>query len=223
MVVGKSEINPKAIDLAIEQAEHGHRGEIFPLILKQSDFYPAAHFRCALLLGLSIPMAMYYLPFEFPDPIWYLWAQIPALILGYLLCYHAKFKKFFTTKAEIEEEVYQKSVESFLEFNLNKTKNNTGVLIMISLLERRVKILADHGFDKIMSEKDWHALAITLSQEVKKGNLQQGLITTIESIGKIMSLHFPLREGEENTNEVPNSIASHTLEKSKQANLQSQD
>jgi putative membrane protein len=223
VAAGKDSLNTELIEKAVQSAEHGHHGEIFPLILKQSDFYPAAHFRSALLLALITPMTMYYLPYEFSDPIWYLWAQIPALIMGYLLCYHRKLKRFFSTRSELDEEVHQKAVESFLEFGLTKTKKSSAVLIMVSLLEHRVKILADHGYEKFMSEKDWSVFASNLAQEIKKNNLEQGIIDTIEEIGKVMLKHFPLKEGEINHNELADSSSAHTHEKTTQENLKAQD
>lgn len=212
MAVGKKQIKREAIEQAVKQAEHGHHGEIFPLILKQSDFYPASHFRSALLWALAVPMGMYYSPFEFSDPIWYLWAQIPALLFGYCLAYFSSVKRFFSTRSEIEEEVAQKAVESFIEYGLHQTKNKTGVMIIVSLLEHRVRILADSAYDEIMKEDDWKALTKNLATEIKKNNLSQGMIETIEEVGRIMLRHFPLKEGEVQQNEIANSEASHKLE-----------
>ena len=205
MAVGKKDIDIKLIESAVHEAEQGHHGEILPLILKQSDFYPAAHFRSALFLAIITPLIMYYLPIYIADPIWYLWGQIPALLIGYLLAYSEFFKRFFSTKAEFNEEVHQKAVESFMDYNLHKTKKDAGVLIMISLLEHRVKILADHGFDEIMNHKDWKTLSSGLAVEIKNNKLNEGLRDTIFEIGKIMLKNFPLENGEKYINEIPNT------------------
>lgn len=208
VAVGKKDINTKLIESAVHEAEQGHHGEILPLILKQSDFYPAAHFRSALFFAIFTPLIMYYLPIHIADPIWYLWGQIPALLIGYLLAYTDIFKRLFSTSAEFNEEVHQKAVESFMNYNLHKTKKDAGVLIMISLLEHRVKILADHGFDEIMNEKDWKALTNGLASEIKNNKLNEGLRDTIFEVGKIMLKNFPLSDNEKYTNEIPNTTES---------------
>ena len=48
------------IEEAINKAESKTSGEIVPVILAQSDFYPAAHFRLALLCGILFSLICYF-------------------------------------------------------------------------------------------------------------------------------------------------------------------
>ena len=99
---------------AIKEVELTTSGEIVPVILKQSDFYPAAHFRLALIMGILFSIVCYY-SYDFDDPIALIWIQIPGMLLGYLLAYIPFVKRIFTTSREMQEEVYQRSLEVFYE------------------------------------------------------------------------------------------------------------
>lgn len=199
-----SEIEKENIKNAIAEAEKTTSGEIVPMLIQKSDFYPASHFRAALLLGLLIPMIMYYIPYDFDDPIWYLWAQLPAILIGYLLAYHPRVKKFFSTKAEISEEVRQKAIESFFYNNLHHTKERTGILIMISMLERRVEILADSGINMKVEKNTWNKVVKNLTKSIKSGSLANGFIESINECGNILTEHFPAEK--ENVDELSNEV-----------------
>jgi putative membrane protein len=107
-------IDKEKIKLAIKEVELKTSGEIVPVILSQSDFYPAAHFRLALIIGIFSSLICYY-TYDFDDPILLIWSQVLGLIVGYLLAYLPFLKRIFTTQKEINEEVYQRSLEIFYE------------------------------------------------------------------------------------------------------------
>lgn len=194
----------KRIEEALQKAEAKTTGEIVPMVLSKSDLYPAAHFRLAILCAMSVSMIMYYIPWQFNDPIWYLWAQIPALILGHLLAYNHKIKRFFSTGAELDEEVHQKAIQSFFYNNLHHTNDRTGILIMVSLLEHRVEVLADSGINAKVEKGHWDNLTKNLIKEIKGDRLLEGLIHAVEECGELLSKHFPAQE--ENPNELPDSL-----------------
>lgn len=112
---------------------------IYEMVVRNSDVYPAAHFRSGLLLTGIISTILYFLPFTMGDPILLLYVQAGAFLLGYLLAYGKKWKRFFTTNKEMREEVYQRALECFYEYGLN-SKNNS-VLVFASVLERRIEFI----------------------------------------------------------------------------------
>jgi len=150
------------------------------VIVDKSDAYPAAHFRLAILVSLTTSMGLYFFPWSFSDPIWYLYAQIPALLVGYFLASKKGFKRFFSTSSELHEESYQKAIEYYYEHNLKSD------LLFISLLEKKVHLI---NFNKeSQNPKDDKKVIATLAKNVKKIGLRQALENYIESLPTQSSL-----------------------------------
>ncbi len=196
----------KKIEDAVSKAEELNKLEIIPMILKQSDFYPAAHFRCALLFALATPMIIYQLPISIENPVIYIWSQLPALFIGYLLPYKSKIKRFFSTRSELKEEVHQKAIESFFIHNIHQTKERTGILIFISLLEHKIEILTDIAVKEKFSKQELKKIIKSISYNLKKKNLIEAIVSGINECGELGRRYFPLNKEEENKNELSDKV-----------------
>lgn len=184
---------------AIKSAETKTSGEIVPVVLSKSDFYPAAHFRLAMIVGILFSFICYY-TYDFDDPIMLLWIQIPGMISGYLLAHIAFLKRLLTTKAEMNEEVHQRALEIFHEHSVSMTKDRTGIMIYISLLERKVEVLADCGINSKVEKDYWDKLVAKLLIQIREGHLVQGLVSAIEQCSQSLEKSFPIQA--DDTNEI---------------------
>lgn len=193
----------KKIENSVTEAEKTTSGEIVPVILKVSDLYPAAHFRAALVMGILFAFASYLVgPDE--DPLYYLWMQVPGMIAGYLVAYLPVIKRLFTTKREMTEETYQKALEIYFENGVSMTRDRTGILIFLSLLERKVLVLADAGINEKVAKNHWDELVGKLLGRIKKGQLVEGLCDAIKVCGEDLSQNFPIKA--DDTNELSNKV-----------------
>lgn len=199
-----SDDQTKKIEQKIHEVEKLTSGEIIPILLKQSDFYPAAHFRSAIVIGILSVLIFSFIQEEPYNPLWLLWIQFAGFIVGYFLAYLPSCKKLFSKKDEMDEEVYQKGLQLFFENNLHTTKDRTGILVMVSLLEHKIEILADEGINKKVEKDTWSNLLIPFPEMVKKGDFVEGLIEIIDKCGKILEEKFPIKDGD--TNELPNKL-----------------
>lgn len=187
----------KLIKEAILDVELKTSGEIVPVILSQSDFYPASHFRLALIVGFLASIICYY-TYNFDDPITLIWIQIPGMLIGYVLAYIPFIKRIFISKKEIQEEVHQRSLEVFYENKVSMTRERTGIMIFISLLERRVEVLADCGINEKVSKDYWNELVASLSSQIGKGNMIGGVVASIKVCGEALSESFPIKDNDKN-------------------------
>lgn len=181
----------------IREAELKTSGEIVPVILSKSDFYPAAHFRLALFFALLFSVLTYNF-YDFDDSIVIIWSQIPGMIIGYLLAYIPFFKRFASTSSEMQEEVYQRAVEVFHQSNVSKTKDRTGIMIFISLLERRVEVMADSGISTKLPEDYWQDIVTKLIANIRQGRTISGLSESISECGQKLIEFFPIQSDDEN-------------------------
>ena len=63
-------------------------------------------------------------------------------------------KRLVASKNRIAEAVHILALASFSEYGLHYTREHTGILILVSLLEHRVEVLADRGINAKVEKRD---------------------------------------------------------------------
>ena len=137
------------------------------VIAAKSDHYPAAHFRAAILCSFSASMLLYFIPWNFHDPIWYLYVQVPALMLGYILASSPTLKSMLSTNGEKKEEVYQMALETYHD---NVPVIATNRLLYLSLLEGRLEYISLHHHTK-EEEQELRGIIKSFVRTLKKKSL----------------------------------------------------
>ncbi len=180
----------KRIEAAVIEAEKRTSGEIVTVVLGRSDSYPGARWRLAVAFYL---LSALILMISIPDlnPIWYLWAQLPALGLGYALGSFTAFQRWFLSDEKMDEEVKQRALQAFYSMGLDATRGRTGVLILVSMLEHRVEILADQAIHQKVSKDTWIRVVDELVDRIREGQLGSGLQAAVLECGRILEDHFP--------------------------------
>ena len=102
-----------------------------------------------------------------------------------------RLKLVFIGPHRKEETVHQRAIQAFYEKGLNQTKHHTGVLFFLSLLERKVWVLADKGIHGKMDDTTLNRFANMVSQGIKDGRACEALCQAIEGIGELLAEHFP--------------------------------
>ena len=180
----------------IKEAELKTSGEIVPVLVSKSDSYLYTHYMNSLIfsfLGLLLSRSS-LLNVEVNQIILIF---IFALI-GFFLPYINDYKKLLLTKKEIEEEVHQRTLQAFFNNHLHKTKDGTGVLIFISLMEKRINIIGDHGINEKVGQSFWDSELDILAKSLKDEKVTDGLLQVIEQIGDKLAEHFPIQHDDEN-------------------------
>lgn len=189
----------------IEEAEKKSDSEMVPMIVSRSDNYPAAHFRSAIIISFLFSLGLYFSPLSIINPIYFLWIQVPGLLLGYYLANIPAITRLLITKQEVEYEVTQRAIEAFFEHNLHTTEQHNGVLIFISLLEKKIKIITDIGVKKKVDQKIWDEIIFQFTEKVHKGEFVEALKNTIMATSDILENYFPA-SGKQKKNELRDDI-----------------
>jgi putative membrane protein len=192
------------IEKLITEAELKTKSELVPMIVHHSDIYPAAHFRAAIIMSFLFSLILYFSPLSIINPIYFLWIQLPGLYVGYLLGHIPLIKRALITKDEVNHEVTQRAYEAFFHHNLHITKEHNGVLIFVSVMEKKIKIITDVGINKKIEQKIWDDIISDFAKYIRNGKFIQGLQETIKATSAVLENYFPA-EGEA-LNELKNDL-----------------
>jgi putative membrane protein len=184
------------IRAAVAAAEEGTRGEIVPMVVLASGRYEATHLLGALLALLTLS-AMLILEREDwgskYSPALMLIFVVLAYALGNLIGSLPTLLRWLTPDDHMDLQVRRRAEAAFYEHGLHKTREASGILIMISQLEHRVQILADRAINEKVPPKTWDAVVQRLVQSMKDGRPTDGLCQAIKQCGELLAVHFPAR------------------------------
>lgn len=144
------------------------------------------------------------LPFQLKDEFRYIvmygiFIFIPLIIILYVVFFvmlsKIKFlKRIFLTNKQSEYEVRERALTSFFEHRLYNTKDETGILFLISLLEKKVFVLADKGIYEKIKQETLDNYAKNISKGIKEKRPAEALAGTIIECGKILKEFFPVKK-----------------------------
>lgn len=188
----------------IEEVEQSTSGEIVPLVVDASYDYPRAEIIGAGTLSLATAV---FLSWAFGGES--IWVFLPLFLIGYplfqlLIRNLPSLRRRLIHPTEIDAEVEEKALVAFIEHGLHKTRDQTGILILISLFEHRVRVLADQGINDLVPEGTWDQLVADVTAGIRDGSACEALCREIRLCGDLLAQHFPVRD--DDTNELPNLI-----------------
>jgi len=109
-----------------------------------------------------------------------------------------------SSKSDQKEALRSRAIKEFSKLGMYNTKDKTGVLIMVSIEERMVQVLAGNGINSVVPENTWPSLVQRITEGIKAGNPAQGIILAVTDIGTMLSEKFPIKP--DDSNELSNVI-----------------
>jgi len=95
----------------------------------------------------------------------------------------------------------QRAADLFASLGVWDTEENSGVLIYVQLVDRRVEIVADRGIAARVPQAEWDAICRGMEAAFGAGDYRSGALLAIQRAGVLLNLHFPA--GAKNPNELP--------------------
>lgn len=96
----------------------------------------------------------------------------------------------------------QRAAELFRQHGVDRTREATGILIYVQLLDRRLEILADHGIATCVAQAEWDAICRAVETEFAAGRYANGLHLAVDRATALLARHFPA--GDDNPDELAN-------------------
>ena len=190
---------------AVIAAESKTAGEIVPMIVTSSARYTEIEL-LGLIVGLFAGMIAEGIWSDpWGSPFLNLWPVVGAL-LGFLLCRILFVKRLLVAKSRVAEAMHATCLAAFTEHGLHYTRDHTGILILISLLEHRVEVLADRGINQKVAPGTWDEVVKILTAGLKSGQACDAFCKAIERCGDILAAHFPRQANDRD--ELPNRLVT---------------
>lgn len=186
---------------AVRIAEKKTSGEIVPMVVLSSS--PVGHVPMLVTLFASVIFLLIgnwaHFGFYFPNWIWSLLILLPGFyFIGSLMKRNLTVQRFLTNDQDESDNVFRRAQLEFYQQKLQKTKDRTGILIFVSLMERQVIVLADKGISERLPQSTWDEVVQLIIQGKKSGNLADGMIAGIQKCGELLTEKFPVQSHDQN-------------------------
>lgn len=213
-----------AVESAIRQAESRTSGEIVAMVVEKSSsyrdidvmagiifsaliaVYPAGivYTASAAILRKIIPSMSWLV--QVPDTARFITGIISFMIFTAVLYLPLKFlfrnfagiKRHLLPAGRIELEVKDRAIRAFHEHGLANTRDATGVLFMISLLEKKVYVLADRGIYTKITQDTLDQFAASIARGIASGKGGEALCRAITDAGAVLEKYFPRKSDDTN-------------------------
>lgn len=87
----------------------------------------------------------------------------------------------------LDRVVHERAVRAFLDEEVFDTRDRTGIVILVSLLERRIEVLGDAGINAAVDREEWADVVGIIREGLKAGRLADALVEGIARCGELLS------------------------------------
>jgi putative membrane protein len=165
----------QAIEAAVREAEARSAGEIVPYAVERSDRYHRALW-CAATLG-ALSASLLAALVRWASDVWggpiVFWIALPpaagAALGGLAALVSPALRRALVPAGVMAERVHERATRAFLEEEVFRTRDRTGILIFVSLFEHRVVVLADRGLDGRVTPGQWEEVVLSIAAGMRRG------------------------------------------------------
>lgn len=140
---------------------------------------------------------------------WEQWWQWPVILIGEFilarwLAGFTSIQRRFTAPQDLHHQAWSRAELEFHREGLTQTKERTGILVFMSLMEHKAVVLADRGIaDKVPTDA-WEHVVATILEGARNKSWVTSLEKALNQCGEYLTTHFPVGQGDRN--ELPNTV-----------------
>jgi hypothetical protein len=91
-----------------------------------------------------------------------------------------------------------RAVDLFSQLRVWDTAHNSGVLIYVQLVDRRVEIIADRGIAAKVPQAQWSEICRAMEDCFRIKAWRRGALEAIDHVGRLLAAHFPATANDRN-------------------------
>jgi putative membrane protein len=184
----------------VKEIERTTDAEVVIVVRARSANYAHADYLFGFLIAFVVLVFLIFVPIPFPEYLVPIDIAI-AFVIGSIISWRSNsLRRLFSKETFRKKAVRTAAAAMFYEAGIANTNAEMGVLIYLSLLERRLELIADRGVLKKVPAQDWNRELFELHQ-IGKNPDPKAFQKAIEQFGKVLATHVPATG--ENPNELP--------------------
>src|SRR6185312_11812324 len=186
----------------VQKIEASSDAEVVLIVRARSGSYRHADYIFGAALAFVGLLLLLFLPLDFHE----YWVPFDVVLLfagGALLSSRSNLlRRLLTSKTFRSAAVRQGAAAMFYEAGIANTNAEMGLLIYLSILERRLEVIADRGVLKGVNALEWNQIVAELREAGRQAE-PGALRTGIEKLGVLLAKHCPATG--DNPNELPDA------------------
>ncbi|THJ22147.1 MAG: hypothetical protein CAF44_005995 [Nitrospira sp. CG24D] len=207
-----SEGDRERVRQAVHAAEQQTRAEIVPMIVARSGLYRDAQHWAGLITALTTLTVLLTI-----EASWLSWGWHASnagwLVLAVTLAYVGgswigmlpPVLRLLTSPTRMRHKVALRAERAFAQHAISQTRERTGVLILLSMLERQIYVLPDRSLAGLVSADRWKQVVQAAIERLRGGDIAEGLSHAIAACGAVLADACPAGPGD-NPNELPDQV-----------------
>jgi putative membrane protein len=201
-----------SISEAVRAAEARTSAEIVPVLVARSGLYRDAQHRVGLALALVVLTSLlmgegFWASWRWQtvEAAWLLLAVLLSYAIGSWIGRVPQVIRAVTSSERLRRKVQLRAEQAFAQHSLSRTRQRTGVLLMVSLLERHVYVLPDSGIGPGITPAQWNDVVEAVITKLRESDIAGGFCAGIERCGVLLARACPAEPGD-NPNELSNRL-----------------
>lgn len=198
----------------VGEAEKGTPGEIVVFVVPRSGFYESVLWRGGAL-GLALSIVVWtVLATSWPgwgrSWLWSPWFGIAlsgacAVACAFIAQKSGWLFRTLAGRAMLAKQVRDHAKREFLDEGMMETVARTGILLYVSILERRIEVVADKGINAVVPEDRWIEIVDLIRRGIANEEMTKGLSDGIAACGEVLR-NLGLATTGSDTNELSDDI-----------------
>lgn len=189
-----------SLGACVAEIEKHTAAELVIAVRGRSGNYRHADYLAGAVLAFVGLLFLLFAPVDFH----HYWVAIDVallFVLGAFVSARTKFlRRLITSKKFREETARAGAAAMFYEAGIANTSAEVGVLVYVSLLERRLELIADRGVLQAVPALEWNECLFELHEAGKSGSHEE-LLRALRLLGALLTAYVPATG--ENLNELP--------------------
>ncbi len=186
----------------IREIESGTGAEVVATVCVRSGHYRHADYLVGVLFSLGA--LLFYL--LYPEPLFddiAVVLVVASFVVGALFSYAwSGLRRLLVSGKVLDEAVHKSALASFVEQGITNTRGRTGVLVYVSLFEKRARVVADSGIPVERLGDRWTAAVREIEVSSRKG--ADAFAVALLALGPILAEAVP--RAADDVNELPDEM-----------------
>lgn len=185
---------------AVRDIEKNTDAEIVIVVRGRSGSYRHADYLWGMLAAFIGLLFLLFSPFDF-HTYWVPFDVVALFVAGAFASSRSDLlRRLFTSRTFRSQAVRTGGAAMFYEAGIANTQAENGLLVYLSLFERRLEVFADRGVLKAVPPLKWNNAVFQLKEAGQKPE-PAALLKALRDLGALLAEHMPA------TGENPNELA----------------